>query len=193
MPIVTVKVLEGYDSATRARLGRQVTDSVRSVVAAPPEAVTVIIEEMASENYLRGGEHRSPGPPRPDPAQIVYDFLAAMEARDLDKAKSFFGDGFEMVFPGDARMTTLEELVAFAGPRYRFVRKTYERFDAVPSGDVAIVYCFGTLNGEWPDGEAFSGIRFIDRFEITGGRITRQQVWNDIAEVVAHQDKGARA
>ena len=56
-----------------------------------------------------------------------------------------------------------------------------------------IVYCFGTLNGEWPDGQAFSGIRFIDRFEITQGRITRQQVWNDIAEVVAHQGKGAGA
>jgi len=193
MPIVTVKVLEGYDGATRGRLGRQVTDAVRSVVAAPADAVTVIIEEMARENYLRGGEHRTPGPPLPDPAQIVHDFLAAMEARDLDKAKRFLGEGFEMVFPGDARMTTLEELVAFAGPRYRFVKKTYEGFDAVPGGDVAIVYCFGTLHGEWPDGEAFSGIRFIDRFEITDGRITRQQVWNDIAEVVANQGKGARA
>ncbi|MCC5979282.1 MAG: tautomerase family protein [Salinarimonas sp.] len=193
MPIVTVTVLEGYDSATRTRLGKQVTDAVRAVVDAPPEAVTVIIDEVARENYLRGGEHRVPGPPRPDPAQIVHDFLTAMEARDLDRAKGFLGEGFEMVFPGDARMTTLEELVAFAGPRYRFVKKSYERFDAVPGGDIAIVYCFGTLNGEWPDGEAFSGIRFIDRFEITGGRIRRQQVWNDIAEVVAKQDKGARA
>ena len=193
MPIVTVTVLEGYDADTRRRLGRATTDAVRSVVAAPAEAVTVIIDEVARENYLRGGEHRSPGPPRPDPAQIVHDFLAAMEARDLDRAKGYLGEGFEMVFPGDARMTTLEELVAFAGPRYRFVRKTYERFDAVPGGDVAIVYCFGTLNGEWPDGEAFSGIRFIDRFEITEGRITRQQVWNDIAEVVARQGRGAGA
>ena len=193
MPIVTVKLLEGYDADTRGRLGSQVTNAVRSVVAAPAEAVTVIIEEMARENYLRGGEHRTPGPPLPDPARIVHDFLAAMEARDLDKAKGFLGEGFEMVFPGDARMTTLEELVAFAGPRYRFVKKTYERFDAVPGGDVAIVYCFGTLHGEWPDGAVFSGIRFIDRFEITDGRITRQQVWNDIAEVVARQGKGAGA
>ncbi len=193
MPIVTVTVLEGYDPATRTRLGKQVTDAVRAVVDAPPEAVTVIIDEVARENYLRGGEHRTPGPPLPEPAQIVHNFLAAMEARDLDRAKGYLADGFEMVFPGDARMTTLEELVAFAGPRYRFVKKTYERFDAVPGGDIAIVYCFGTLHGEWPDGEAFSGIRFIDRFEIAGGRITRQQVWNDIAEVVSHQDKGARA
>lgn len=193
MPIVTVTVLEGYDADTRRRLGKAATDAVCSVVAAPAEAVTVIIDEVARENYMRGGAHRSSGPPRPDPAQIVHDFLAAMEARDLDRAKGFLGEGFEMVFPGDARMTTLEELVAFAGPRYRFVRKSYERFDAVPGGEVAIVYCFGTLNGEWPDGEAFSGIRFIDRFEITQGRITRQQVWNDIAEVVARQGRGAGA
>ena len=65
MPIVTVTVLEGYDADTRRRLGKATTDAVRSVVAAPAEAVTVIIDEVARENYLRGGEHRNPGPPRP--------------------------------------------------------------------------------------------------------------------------------
>jgi len=28
----------------------------------------------------------------------------------------------------------------------------------------------------------FEGIRFIDRFESRGGRFTRQDVWNDLAE-----------
>ena len=119
----------------------------------------------------------------PDPARIVHDFLSAMEARDLDAARAFTAQGFVMTFPGGAHMTTLEELVAFARPRYRFVNKTYERFDTLPGGDVSIVYCFGTLSGEWPDGEAFAGIRFIDRFEIADGRITRQDVWNDVADV----------
>jgi limonene-1,2-epoxide hydrolase len=119
----------------------------------------------------------------PDPARIVHDFLSAMEARDLDAARAFTGEGFVMTFPGGVRMTTLEELVAFARPRYRFVNKTYERFDTVPGDKVSIVYCFGTLSGEWPNGEAFAGIRFIDRFEIAAGRITRQDVWNDVAEV----------
>ena len=125
----------------------------------------------------------APETPLPDPARIVHDFLSAMEARDLDAARAFIGEGFVMTFPGGARMTTLEELVAFARPRYRFVNQTYERFDTVPGGEVSIVYCFGTLSGEWPDGEAFAGIRFIDRFEIADGRITRQDVWNDVAEV----------
>jgi hypothetical protein len=38
------------------------------------------------------------------------------------------------------------------------------------------------LYGVWCDGSAFNGIRFIDRFTITDGKITSQQVWNDLAE-----------
>jgi len=54
---------------------------------------------------------------------------------------------------------------------------------AFHANGAAVVYTRGTLAGAWPDGAAFSGIRFIDRFEVTGGKITRQDVWNDIAEV----------
>ncbi|MBM3525039.1 MAG: nuclear transport factor 2 family protein [Alphaproteobacteria bacterium] len=121
-------------------------------------------------------------------ATIVRTFLEAMEARDLACAKAMLAPGFTMTFPGDARFATLEELIAWARPRYRHVKKRYDRFDEVPaeaaSGD-AIVYCFGTLHGEWPDGDAFEGIRFIDRFTIRGGKLADQRVWNDIAEVQA--------
>ncbi len=48
-----------------------------------------------------------------------------------------------------------------------------------------MVYCTGTLEGQWLDGSAFAGIRFIDRFEVEAGRIVRQDVWNDLAEVRA--------
>jgi hypothetical protein len=44
------------------------------------------------------------------------------------------------------------------------------------------VYCHGTLQGQWPDGSAFEGIRFIDRFLVQAGRLVRQDVWNDLAE-----------
>ena len=182
MPIVTVNLIAGYDPQTKARLGSVLTDAIRSVIPAAPEAVTVILDETAPENYFRGGVARNPAPGSPDPAAIVRDFLSAMEARDLDAARGFIADGFAMTFPGGVRMTSLEELVAFARPRYRFVKKTYERFDSLPGGDLSLVYCFGTLSGEWPDGRAFEGIRFIDRFEIANGGIVRQDVWNDIAE-----------
>ena len=89
---------------------------------------------------------------------------------------------FAMEFPGPVRMTSLAELIAWARGRYRVARKTYERFDEVPTDDGAIVYCFGTLAGEWLDGTAFADIRFIDRFTVRNGLLADQRVWNDMAE-----------
>jgi ketosteroid isomerase-like protein len=117
-------------------------------------------------------------------AQLVRDYLAAMEARDLDRAKTFLAPGFVMLFPGGLVFTRLEELVARSKPRYRFVKKTYERFDEAVAADCSVVYCFGTLYGEWPDGTPFSGIRFIDRFTVRDDRLADQKVWNDIAEAM---------
>lgn len=183
MPVIELHVIEGYDDADKTRLCEALTDAVRIVVPAPPEAVTVMIHEMSPAGYMRGRMHRTPAPALPDPATLVRDYLSAMEAREIDRARAMLGAGFSMTFPGTAPMTRLEELIEWAAPRYRFVTKTYDGFDALQSGgEAAIVYCRGTLSGEWPDGTAFDGIRFIDRFEVTGGLITRQDVWNDIAE-----------
>ena len=115
----------------------------------------------------------------------MRDYLAAMEARDLETARGMLSDGFQMVFPATQPMTQLSELIDWSKGRYKFVKKTYDGFDAMHSGGVAIVYARGTLYGEWMDGTPFEGIRFIDRFEIAGGRIVRQDVWNDMAEVRA--------
>jgi hypothetical protein len=41
------------------------------------------------------------------------------------------------------------------------------------------------LHGVWPDGSAFSDIRFVDRFTLQGGLLTTQMVWNDLAEFAA--------
>jgi hypothetical protein len=117
------------------------------------------------------------------PAELVRAYLAAMEARDLPRAEAFLAPGFTMVFPGGARFTALADLVARSRSRYRFVRKTYERFDVAASPDGAVVYCFGTLSGEWPDGTPFADIRFIDRFTVRAGKLADQMVWNDLAEV----------
>jgi phenylpyruvate tautomerase PptA (4-oxalocrotonate tautomerase family) len=87
MPVVKVDLLEGYDAETKARLGRALTDAVLGVVAAAPEAVTVMLQDHAPEAYMRGGTHRSPGAPRPDPEEMVRRFLTTMEARDLDTAR----------------------------------------------------------------------------------------------------------
>lgn len=186
MPIVELHVLEGYNDEEKQRLGEALTDAVRFVVPAAPDLVTVMIHDMKPDNYYRGRTRRKPAPARPDPAELVRDYLFAMEARDIDRAKAMLGTGFSMTFPATPPMTQLEELIEWSKPRYRFVTKTYEGFDAMQgAADAAIVYCRGTLSGENLDGSAFSGIRFIDRFEVTDGRITRQDVWNDMAETRA--------
>ena len=186
MPIVQLHVLEGYTKDEKQRLGEALTDAVRLVVPAAPDLVTIMISDMPAENYYRGRTSRTPAAAKPDPAAIVAAFLSAMQARDLETAQGFLAEGFSMTFPGTAPMTTLGALIDWAKPRYNHVSKTYEGFDALQSaGDAAIVYCRGTLSGEWPDGAAFEGIRFIDRFEVVGGKITKQDVWNDIAETKA--------
>lgn len=114
------------------------------------------------------------------PEQTVRAYLDAMERRDLAAAKSFLAPGFHMVFPGNKRFDSLEQLVESAKGRYRSAKKTYERYDV--SGDS--VYCFGTLYGELLDGSPYSGIRFIDRFTVKNGKLVDQMVWNDMAEVL---------
>lgn len=117
------------------------------------------------------------------PETLVRQYLEAMEARDLETARSMLAPGFAMVFPGGVMFEHLEDLVAWSKPRYRFVRKRFDRFDAaLGDGEATVVFCTGTLSGEWPDGSAFSDIRFIDRFLIENGQLARQEVWNDMAE-----------
>ncbi|MFO1361991.1 MAG: nuclear transport factor 2 family protein [Burkholderiales bacterium] len=120
-----------------------------------------------------------------DPAQLVRDYLAAMERRDLAAAKALLAPGFAMTFPGGKRFETLAALVEWAQPRYRRALKTYDRFDAAPQADGStVLYCFGSLHGELNDGRPFAGIRFIDRFTVRDGRLADQMVWNDMAEVL---------
>lgn len=117
--------------------------------------------------------------------KIVTRFLAALEARDLASASALLAPGAQIRFPGGALFGRLEDMAEWAKERYQRVGKRIERMDVTASGDGDIVFCQGTLAGVWPDGSPFEGIRFADWFLIRGGRIVRQEVWNDIAEVRA--------
>lgn len=186
MPVLEIHLLEGYSDADKVRLSEGLTDAVRLVVPAPPEAVTVMIHEMRTADYMRGRQLRTPAPARPDPSGIVKEFLSNMQAGDLDAARAHLAPEFTMHFPGSGEMNDLDALIRWAAPRYQYITKTYKGFDAMQTtGNAAVVYCRGTLSGIWSDGTVFDGIRFIDRFEITGGLLTRQDVWNDIAEIRA--------
>ena len=182
MPLIECTLIKGYDGQTRRLLAERVTDAASSATGADPEFVTVTIKEVDGENYMRGRVQREPAAAPEQPEDIVREFLGAMEARDLAKAKGFLAEGFEMVFPGGAKFRKLEELVDWAKTRYTSVGKSFETFDTSHHGLDAVVVCHGTLHGTWLDGSGFSGIRFIDRFTLSRGGITSQQVWNDLAE-----------
>lgn len=182
MPVIRVVLIEGYDDEVRGRLLEGYSAVTRTVLEAVPEGITAFIEEVKPGSYRRGNKPKQPKAPPPAPEQLVRGFLAAMEQRDLDAARVFLADDFAMIFPGGARFSRLEELIDWAKSRYRRIAKTYDGFDTVPGMDRAVVYCHGTLSGEWPDGQSFSGIRFIDRFAVAGGRLLDQQVWNDLGE-----------
>jgi hypothetical protein len=114
------------------------------------------------------------------PASLVRDYLEAWADRDLPRAKSFLAESFTMVYPGDARFVRLEDLAAQMAQHYRRVRKRFERFDELPTPEGSVVYCFGTLYGEFADGRPFEDVRFIDRFTVKDGRLVDHRVWNDL-------------
>ena len=185
MPVITVTLIEGYSEATRRRLEERLTDAACVTIGAPFEGITIVVSEVPAANYMRGRTARTPGTPPAQPAELVRAFLAAMEARDLEKARGFLAEGYSMTFPGGARFTRLEELVEWSKPRYRKVAKTYEAFDESLSDGAAVVHCHGTLSGVWLDGTEFAGIRFIDRFTVKDGKLADQMVWNDMGEARA--------
>lgn len=182
MPVIDITLLPGYGPDTEARLVQRVARATRSVIAAQ-QAGTVVFVRNASTYQRDGRVFSSGGPARPDASALVRHFLERMQARDLAAAQAMLAPGFVMHFPGAAPMTRLEELVAWGKGRYQSVGKVYERFDESWGDEATVVYCSGTLYGVWLDGSAFEAIRFIDRFEVVDGLITRQDVWNDLAEV----------
>ncbi len=118
----------------------------------------------------------------PAAARAAVTLLEALERRALDEAKESLAPSFAMVFPGPARFTDLDAMVEGAKGRYQRVAKLVEDAEAFERDGVTVAYVRGTLYGVNLHGVAFEGVRFIDRFEMSGGLFTRQDVWNDLAE-----------
>ncbi len=124
--------------------------------------------------------------PHADAVRIVEAFLEASMVPDPVRARSYMAPGVRITFTGGRRFADPGESAGFNARRYRWVKKRFERTDVVAGAtpDEAIVYNIGTLYGEWPDGTPFEGNRYVDRFEVSGGRIVRMDVWNDSAEIL---------
>lgn len=117
---------------------------------------------------------------RDDLAGLALAYLAAAEARDLELADAHLAPDVDIVFPGGIRHDGLADVVASARERYRSVSKTVDAVD-VDTGSSTVVVT-GRLAGENLLGVHFVGVRFIDRFHLTGGAIDLQHVWNDLEE-----------
>lgn len=113
---------------------------------------------------------------------FIQDFLRKIEARDLVAAERLMDPGARIIFPGRAVYKSQAEMVEASRGRYQWVKKTFDRTDVITEEGAAVVYIMGTLFGVNRHGVPFSDIRYIDRFEIREGLITRQDVWNDLAE-----------
>ena len=116
--------------------------------------------------------------------QVVEDFLEASMVPDPVRARAYLAADVTITFTGARQFTSASEVAAFNATRYRKVSKRFERTEALAGAapHEFTVYNSGTLFGEWPDGEAFSGNRYIDRFTVRDGKIVRMEVWNDSAE-----------
>ena len=117
------------------------------------------------------------------PASVVTAYLDAMETGDFVAARQWLARDFVMYFPEAPPMRSLQQLKSWANARYNNILKTRGPVEIIHSDHVAIVYLRGYLSGTWKEGSDFEGIRFIDRFEVSEGKLVRQDVWNDLGEV----------
>ena len=113
---------------------------------------------------------------------LVKRFLQKMEERDLAAAEALMAPNATITFPGSKSYATQGEMVAASKGRYLWVKKSIDLADCLSKDRGHTVYIMGTLYGVNSHGLPFQDIRFIDRFEMVDGAITRQDVWNDLAE-----------
>jgi hypothetical protein len=118
------------------------------------------------------------------PAAVVDEFLRLLMIPDPAAARRFVAPGLRIRFTGGRLMHDPAECAAFNAGRYRWVKKRIEGTETAAGGtaEATVVYSIGTLYGEWPDGVAFEGNRYVDRYVLSHGLITQMEVWNDSAE-----------
>lgn len=112
----------------------------------------------------------------------VSRFLRLVEKRDLTAASEYLAPDAEIVFPGGRRFGDLQSQVESSRDRFQKLTKTFEEFDVVTSGAHLVVYVMGYLSGQDASGLPFGEVRYVDRFVMKEGLISKHWVWNDLAE-----------
>lgn len=127
-----------------------------------------------------------------DAAALVDEYLRILMIPDPAGVQRFISPQLRIRFTGGREMRNPAECAAFNASRYRWVRKRIESTEVVAGGtpEHTVVYSVGTLYGEWPDGTAFEGNRYVDRYVVSNGLIEQMDVWNDSAERLLDQHLG---
>ena len=121
-------------------------------------------------------------------AEVVNEFLRLIMIPDPAAASRYTAADMKILFTGKRAMREPADCTKFNASRYKWVKKRIERTETViattqeAARGETTVYSLGTLYGEWPDGTAFEGNRYVDRYVVKNGLITHMDVWNDSAE-----------
>ncbi len=121
-------------------------------------------------------------------ADVVNEFLRLIMIPDPAAASRYTAADMKILFTGKRAMREPADCTKFNASRYKWVKKRIERTETViattqeAARGETTVYSLGTLYGEWPDGTAFEGNRYVDRYVVKNGLITHMDVWNDSAE-----------
>ncbi|WP_254838899.1 nuclear transport factor 2 family protein [Natronomonas marina] len=114
----------------------------------------------------------------PTPREIAEEFLNRLEDERRDTVDELVGDDAVITVPG-ARFEgpgATEAFLAHYDPRYDWAAKDFDRWIETDQAAISI----GTLYGEDNDGEGFSGVRYVDVYEVDDGLIRRLDIWNDL-------------
>lgn len=161
MPIVQATIIEGYDDATKARLLQGMTRVVLSVMAAKPEAVVALLNEVKPSAYARGGVSRIPGPPLPPAIEVVREYVMALSAGDEGAARELLIEGARFIDRQGEVREPLSLVTNLSG-------LDYTDFDEALTDDGSVVYARGA-----------QGRDSVERFHIRGGRIVSIQSWGN--------------
>jgi len=116
------------------------------------------------------------------PTTVVKNFLDAMGRRDFAAMEQLMAPEFKMTVTGGQVFKHPREFAAQSGKRQKSARKTTDRYDEIPTADGGVVFAIGSMAGEWLNGDTYTGIRYIDRFEIRNSKIVDMNVWSDMSE-----------
>ena len=133
---------------------------------------------------------------RADAIDLVRGWLDAMARRDFAAAAPMMVTGARVVISGGhefaaigatdfvaSEFGTLEDFAAFSAGRYATLRKQADAFETCEAPGGIAVYVRGTASGAFVDGTEFTGARWVDRFQVTQGRIAGLETWSDLAEL----------